>query len=129
MDERDREKIRARLLEERTACVERLTAFDEALRERLELGDDELSKYPLHQADDGTDTMEQEKQFLLASQEGRQLLDIDASLRMLVHNPDPFGSCERCGAEIGMDRLDIVPWARLCIDCQRQEEEGGEAGR
>ncbi|HSH45082.1 MAG TPA: TraR/DksA C4-type zinc finger protein, partial [Longimicrobiales bacterium] len=60
------------------------------------------------------------------SQEGRQLLDIDEALRKLYKEPESFGKCESCGREISMERLEIVPWARLCIDCKRAAEEQGE---
>lgn len=128
MDEKARARIRERLLEERRDRLITLAEFDERYKERLEMGDDELTKYPLHMADEGTDTMEQEKEFLLASQDGRQLLEIDAALRMLYGTPDEFGACERCGRDIGTERLEMVPWARLCIDCQLEvEEESPEA--
>ncbi len=125
MKDTQRERIRKRLLEEREETIEALAEFDERFKERLEMGDDELSKYPLHMADDGTDTIEQEKDFLLASQEGRQLMDIDEALRGLYKEPESFGICEECGAEIGVERLEVVPWARLCIDCKTAAE-GGE---
>jgi len=31
-----------------------------------------------------------------------------------------YGTCERCGNPIGMDRLEALPWAILCIDCARK---------
>ena len=33
-----------------------------------------------------------------------------------------FGECERCGEPIGDKRLDALPFARYCIDCQRRLE-------
>lgn len=122
MDERQLERIRDRLLEERQSRLEALAEFDDRYKERLERGKEELSNYPLHMADEGTDTMEQEKEYLLASQEGRQLLDIDTSLRMIYKNPEEFGRCESCGREIGAERLELVPWTRFCIDCQQAAE-------
>lgn len=126
MNDAEREQIKQRLLEEREERLEALAEFDERFRERLETGDDELTKYPLHMADEGTDTIEQEKEFLLASQEGRQLVAIDDALRRLYHDPEAFGTCEECGGPIGMERLEMVPWARLCIDCKRKVEAAGE---
>ena len=126
MNDKQRNTIRERLLEERRDTLEALAEFDDRFRERLEQGDDDLSKYPLHMADEGTDTMEQEKEFLLASNEGRQLLEIEDALRVLYKQPEDFGTCDRCGREIGMERLDIVPWARLCIDCKKAVEEGAD---
>lgn len=126
MREKDRKRIEERLLEERRDRIEALAEFDERFKERLDLGDDDLTNYPLHMADEGTDTMEQEKEFLLASQEGRQLLEIDDALRRLYTDPEHFGECQECGAEIGLERLEMVPWARLCIDCKRKVEAAGE---
>jgi DnaK suppressor protein len=31
-----------------------------------------------------------------------------------------YGTCERCGNPVGMDRLEALPWAILCIDCARK---------
>jgi DnaK suppressor protein len=33
-----------------------------------------------------------------------------------------FGSCIDCGTTIGAHRLDLVPWAARCIDCQEAVE-------
>ena len=34
-----------------------------------------------------------------------------------------YGYCERCGVEIGIQRLEARPTADLCIDCKTLEEE------
>jgi DnaK suppressor protein len=41
-----------------------------------------------------------------------------------------FGSCERCGEDIAEKRLEALPFARYCIDCQRviEQEERMAAG-
>ena len=38
--------------------------------------------------------------------------------------PDKFGQCHECGEEIGFERLDALPHARLCIKCKAKEEDG-----
>jgi DnaK suppressor protein len=30
-----------------------------------------------------------------------------------------YGTCERCGNDVGDERLDAMPWALLCIDCKK----------
>ncbi len=35
-----------------------------------------------------------------------------------------YGICTDCGEEIGTKRLEAVPAALLCIECQREFEEG-----
>lgn len=33
-----------------------------------------------------------------------------------------YGTCERCGNEIAIERLEALPWAILCIDCKHKGE-------
>jgi DnaK suppressor protein len=33
-----------------------------------------------------------------------------------------YGTCERCGNPIGIERLEALPWAILCIDCKQKGE-------
>ena len=33
-----------------------------------------------------------------------------------------YGICEECGSPIAPKRLDVLPWARLCVSCQSAEE-------
>jgi RNA polymerase-binding transcription factor DksA len=122
MNQEQRTHLEQRLLKERERTLRSLSQFDEIARIAQRAEDGDLTIYPLHLADEGTDTMEREKEFLLASKEGRQLYWIDAALRRAYRDPASFGLCLECQREISFERLDIVPWARLCVDCQREEE-------
>jgi RNA polymerase-binding transcription factor DksA len=31
-----------------------------------------------------------------------------------------YGICERCGRRISLERLEALPWAVRCIDCQQR---------
>lgn len=33
-----------------------------------------------------------------------------------------YGTCERCGDPIPIERLETLPWAILCVDCARKGE-------
>jgi RNA polymerase-binding transcription factor len=35
-----------------------------------------------------------------------------------------FGVCVACGGEMQQKRLEAVPWARHCLDCQEKQEQG-----
>jgi RNA polymerase-binding transcription factor len=110
-----RKKIEARLIEERDRATQLLTRYadqHELEDEQEESGD--LSKMPLHMADQGTDTMQGELDAVMADRESRTLAEIDAALERLYQDPDHFGICENTGKEIPFERLDIVPWARTC---------------
>jgi RNA polymerase-binding transcription factor DksA len=116
-----------RLLEERKRTLREMGRLTESFGTSEQAADGDLTSYPFHQADMGTDTMEQEKNFLLASQEGRLVLEIDEALRRLYGKPETFGRCERCGTMIPYDRLDALPQARFCIPCMQREERGAGA--
>jgi RNA polymerase-binding transcription factor DksA len=112
-----------RLREERDRVMKELGYYDESFNTTLQGSDGDLSSYSFHMADQGTDTMEREKQFLFASQEGRYLWHVNQALRRLIGDPDNFGKCHQCGSDIGFDRLDALPHARLCISCKEKEED------
>ncbi len=118
MDQKNREHLEKRLLQERERAVKALRQLDDGNE-----SDGSLTTYPFHLADEGTDTMEQEQEFLLRSVEGRRLYEIDDALRTLYKEPERYGRCVNCRGEIALDRLDIVPWAKLCLDCQTTEEQ------
>ena len=35
-----------------------------------------------------------------------------------------YSTCVACGGEMQQKRLDAVPWARHCIECQEKQEQG-----
>ena len=112
-----------RLVEERARVMKELGHYDESFNATLQGADGDLSSYSFHMADQGTDAMEREKQFLMASKEGRYLWHVNQALRRLYNNPESFGTCESCGSAINFERLDALPHARLCISCKEKEED------
>ena len=112
-----------RLLEERARVMKELGNYDEQFSGTLQASDGDLSSYSFHMADQGTDAMEREKQFLFASKEGRYLWHVNEALRRLYQSPEDFGTCHECGDDIGFERLDALPHARLCIKCKAKEED------
>jgi DnaK suppressor protein len=69
--------------------------------------------------------MEQEKALLLLGRSSDMLAEIDEALRRLYKEPETFGRCEECNREIELERLDVVPWTRLCAEHQARAEGGG----
>jgi DnaK suppressor protein len=58
----------------------------------------------------------------LSDNERETLLQIEEALRRI--STGAFGSCTSCSKPIGELRLNAIPWARYCIDCQELEEKG-----
>ena len=62
------------------------------------------------------------KEFLLSltDSEREQLIQLDEALKIL--DKGEFGTCQMCGQVISKKRLEALPWAVTCIDCQQKVE-------
>jgi DnaK suppressor protein len=76
--------------------------------------------------DAALDTAQDEISSQLAEVESRELTHIETALeRMRKGN---YGGCEGCGNSIPLARLQALPYATMCIQCQREAEKHGESG-
>ena len=66
------------------------------------------------------DAYEREKTFALIQTLERKLDSIKHALRMAQNGT--YGICESCSNRIDPARLEILPEATLCLECQRQKE-------
>ena len=64
------------------------------------------------------------KEFLFhQSDENRRLLQlVNAALERMKNGL--FGQCVACHEEVQSKRLEAVPWARHCIECQEKQDQG-----
>ena len=68
-------------------------------------------------ADSAHSTAERARVIALVQELRANLKDVDHALRKM---DDGYGVCERCGNPIGEERLEAIPWARLCITCKQK---------
>jgi DnaK suppressor protein len=123
MRKRELERYEKLLLKKRAELVEEMGLIKEtSMKNTSRESSGDLSSFSYHMADQGTDAEEREKAFLLASQSGRVLLQINDALRRIKDKT--YGVCEICGEPINPKRLEIVPHARMCIACKEKEEQG-----
>jgi RNA polymerase-binding transcription factor DksA len=109
-------RIGERLLEERARVLSVLRRFDEDSATSLSAASGDLSDYPFHVADHGTDSYDQEMDIVQAERASRELEEINEALHRLHEQPDRFGICENTGDPIPLQRLEIIPWARTCVE-------------
>lgn len=81
----------------------------------------DLSAYTVHMADMAADTYERELSMNIVSSEQEVLYQIDDALKRI--DDGSFGVCQQCNEAISMSRLKAVPYASLCIGCQRAKEQ------
>src|SRR3954464_3903171 len=75
------------------------------------------------QAAAATQVFEQQRDLALRERNEHQLAAIEAALGRLDRGA--YGRCVRCGIDILPERLEALPWAAHCIDCQRIVGRGG----
>ena len=95
----------------------------QALKKSRQESSGDLSNMPIHMADIGSDNYEQEFNLGLIESEDLVLREIEEALERI--DEGTFGVCDVCQKAIKKSRLKAVPHAKLCIECQRKEEEEG----
>src|SRR3989304_9231545 len=93
---------------------------EETLKKSRQDASGDLSNVPIHMADVGTDNYERELMIELIQNGEESVRSIDTALEKIEDGT--FGVCELCAKKITKERLKAVPYAKLCIDCQREEE-------
>ncbi|NJD03662.1 MAG: conjugal transfer protein TraR [Ruminiclostridium sp.] len=79
----------------------------------------ELSNYDNHPAELGTELFQAEFNSALKVHEEHLLKDIKDAIKRIDDNR--FGKCALCGKDIGAERLEAIPYTRLCIDCEEEK--------
>ena len=117
----DTDRFREALLEERrrveAAALQNL--HDEHSGTLSDDAGDETA-YDNHLADTATETYDRELDYTLEENSEHVLGEIDAALARIDNGT--YGTCTSCGKQIPEERLEALPWATLCIDCQRDQE-------
>jgi DnaK suppressor protein len=75
------------------------------------------------QAAAASQVFEQQRDLALREKNELQLAAVEAAVARL--DAGTFGTCVRCGRPIAPERLEALPWAAHCIDCQRIVGRGG----
>jgi RNA polymerase-binding protein DksA len=116
----DTDRFREALLEERLRVEAALENLHDETRGTLYDDAGEETAFDNHLADTATETYDRELDYTLEENAGRVLGEIDAALQRIEDGT--YGTCTNCGGRIPEERLEALPWAILCIDCQRVQE-------
>jgi RNA polymerase-binding transcription factor DksA len=117
VSQHDRQAIEARL-DERLAQLRRTR--EAARREEAGMREAELSHVDNHPGDEGTETHEHEIEVsteVYLDEEERRIEEARRALRS-----GSYGTCAECGRQIPPERLEAMPEAIRCVDCQRRLE-------
>lgn len=109
----------------RAILIKRRDALRSALAGDLTMLRDLHDQSPGDVIDAAYDTAQDEVNSQLAEVESRELASIENALERMKEGT--YGQCEVCGGKIPMARLDALPYATVCIGCQRELERSGES--
>jgi DnaK suppressor protein len=112
MDSIDQDAVRATLQAERTRLRGEIGQAI-AMPDQMTYGS---------QAAAASQVFEQERELAMRERAGLLLQAVDAALAKL--DDGTYGTCARCGRPIATGRLEALPWAAHCIDCQQLVDRG-----
>ena len=84
--------------------------------------DDSLKYVDDTSSEDRTDDFDREFALNLVSSEHDSVFEINNALRRIAEGT--YGICDGCGCAIEKPRLHALPFARMCIRCQSEQEKG-----
>ena len=115
LTDRQRETLEERLLAERDRTVEAIRDLRGDLQDEDEPTEEDgaVSNHP---ADRGSDQQEEEMDVDLLRIQDERLTRIDDALERLRTSPEDFDVSEVSGRRISFERLELVPWTRVCAD-------------
>lgn len=93
-----------------------------SLEETLSPNSGDISSMPVHLADIGTDSYEQDFNLDLVAEERKTLVEIQQALARIQNGT--FGLCEGLGTPIEKNRLEAIPWTRYSLEYAKMIESG-----
>ena len=105
-----------------TTIQQTLEGERERLRQQLQVSsgsDQTKSKNPDHM-DIAQAYSDQERFHALLTLEQKQLAQVEAALKAIAEGR--YGRCQHCHQPIPLERLQILPHAMMCVNCQAQHD-------
>jgi DnaK suppressor protein len=115
LNKKEKERYKKKLLKRKNEILDVLSEV------YSETKDAENTGIAMDMADKAESSYTKEFLLSLSDTERKQLQLIDAALSRI--EKEDYGICQMCNVKIGKKRLDAVPWAPYCIDCQQKAEE------
>ncbi|MFH1245715.1 MAG: TraR/DksA family transcriptional regulator [Candidatus Omnitrophota bacterium] len=122
MDQKQLENFKKLLLKKREELISGMDHLTkDTLNKSQKDASGDLSGYSFHMADQASDNYDREFSLNLATDTQKVLYSIDEALSRIKDKS--YGHCLKCNNKITAKRLNAVPYATYCIDCQKTEEE------
>lgn len=114
------------ILNLRQVLIKRRDALRKALAGDLSMLKELREQSSSDVIDAALDSAQDEISSQLAEVESRELAHIENALEQM--RSGQYGVCEGCDKPIPLARLQALPYATMCIECQREAEKSGSGG-
>ena len=112
-----RERLRQMLLQKRKEIQARIA---EELGEKMTEDIDSTLGPALDEGDLSTLDLDRDLDYRLLTMSTEMLKNVLHALERL--DEGTYGTCEECGTDMNEKRLQVLPFARYCVDCQKEKE-------
>lgn len=117
MDKNKLQYYKNRLIEEKRNVTEAMEGMKEnGLADSQSVETQELSMIDNHPGDMGTEMFDKGRRYALIRNEQDIINKIEDAIDRVEN--ENYGNCELCGSEIPEERLEFMPYANTCIDCE-----------
>jgi DnaK suppressor protein len=115
MDKKKAETFKKRLLTKQEELLRQVTKSEKDGREADEEATQDI-------ADKAANSYTKEFLFHQSDENRRVLQLVNEALERMKSGT--YGNCVACEEEVQLKRLEAVPWARHCIECQDKQDQG-----
>ena len=109
------DRVKKRLLAKRDELVQDLA-------KNRQVSDETIDESAQDMADRATSAYTKEFAYSLSESDRKILLLIEEALGRL--DAGSYGTCVHCSQVVQEKRIEAVPWARHCLDCQELQDKG-----
>ena len=109
------DRVRKRLVAKRDELVQDLA-------KNRQVSDETIDESAQDMADRATSAYTKEFAYSLSESDRKILLLIEEALSRL--ETGTYGTCVHCSQPVQEKRIEAVPWARHCLDCQELQDKG-----
>jgi DnaK suppressor protein len=106
----------------KTLLLAKREELEKAYREKLSRSEDEGGDGARDSVDEASVNYNKEFWYALSDSDRKILRMVEEALRRM--DDDTFGECTHCEKPIQKKRLEAVPWARHCLECQDLQDRG-----
>lgn len=114
MDKVFLENMKTKLMEQKKTLLDSLADQSEDMKNLVKTVDSG------DEADVAADVIDRQLITSIGTQDAIRLQQIENALDRI--NQDKYGRCIKCGKEIPEERLEVLPYALMCIQCASAEE-------